>query len=499
MSNLVEFKVSKTIFDDVKNDPGFRIGFEAEFHIQNASLLLRDQTGQIPADFEGYIYDYDENDIQSWNMAAQPTGGFTFGPMSSYPPKWSATSSLEHENTTLYRAGQLFEKFLQLPEGAIDITDPSYKSGYGKWKLTTDPSLYQRGSEHNLGVELISPILGLSEGLAWMAKVLDMIAKFQHGDIRLYTSDRASIHINLSHMLMEYGFDYAKLAIMGGDEHYLADFQRTGNKFAQPILKAVYNELVTAREQGPKVENEQSVLNLLNLRNWSASRVMYDLSTLIPLDHYMSIDFRRLNTSNPYIEIRVAGNTHYEQRYDEIAKMAIRYAALIKIACDPNAYRDEYLKKVYQLVSGAAAPVAEKNPMPRIRIYLQPVMSRASRTAIDQIETYVAAQSTKIPNAPYLVLTILRSAIDMRLAQSLRIREGLKMLLKTMGLNAADLMRALRDAQTLTRYGVMRLGENPGQTIAMLTNAIKQIDQPGQRGQIPASAAAVTTSSLRPS
>lgn len=475
MTILCEFKVNKTIFDEIKNDPGSSFGFEAEFHVHNASDLLRDQTGQLPRGFETYgpppgtayddYYGDDDSEGDVWS-----TGG--------------------HDDITLIRLSRLFESYLGLGQGQIELAIPHAKTGYQNWTLTTDASLYSQPIDladmnNDMGVELVSPVMALSDGLAWMAKICEMIAKFQHGNLRLYTSPMCSIHINLSHVLIEYDparFDFAKLAIMGGDEHYLADFRRTGNRFAKPILQAVYNELVAARENRP-VTNPSAALDLLKLRDWNASRVMYDLSTLIPLGHYMSIDFRRLTSTNPYVEIRVAGNTHYEQRVDEIAKMAIRYAALIKIACDPNAYRDEYLKKVYQLVSGAAAPVVRQNPMPRIRIYLQPVMSRASRAALDQIETYVAAQSSNIPNAPYLVLTILRSAIDMRLARSLRIRDGLKMLLDLIGLKTADLMRSLNDVQMLTRYGVMRMTEKPGQTIAMLTNAIKQIDQSANRPQ----------------
>lgn len=486
MTALVEFKVSRQIFDQVRNDPGARLGFEAEFHVENASDLLLDDEGYLPDSFQTFRQ-YEDGQ----------------------PSEQGFEGDEYHEDTVLYRLCRLFEDYLDLPEGEIEFGVPHAPSSYRKWKLTTDASLYTkakmlRNPDDDIGVELVSPVMTLLEGLAWMAKVFQMISAFHHNRIRIYTTDMCSNHINLSHVLMEQHFDYAKLAILGGDEHYLADFDRVKNQYSVPILRAVYDELVSSKEGRPAADtrahrqvsqqiqqNPNAALNLLNLAGWDVRRVMYDLSTLIPLDHHMSIDFRRLTSKNPYIEIRVAGNAGYERRYDEISKMIIRYGALIKIGCDPNAYRQEYLKKVYQLVSGVATTEKPQvqNPLLRIRIYLQPIMTRATRTALDQLDSYLNARTLSVPAAANLFLVVLRSALDTRKMYDLRVRQGLNLLFKATHLTSNDLTKALTNTGLLIRYGVLRSSEKPVQTIAMMTNAIKSLNQPVTRQAIMSSAA----------
>ncbi len=424
MPNLVEFKVSKTIFDDVKNDTDFRIGVEAEFHVRFASDLLKDQNGELPRDFESFN---------------QFSGGDVYqGAFSDYDQanNFDQDQLEYHKSTVLSRLCPILENHLGLPQGSIQMGTASHMTtgieSYRNWQLTIDDSLSKPGGAKNedddLGGELISPVMVLREGLAWVSKIFEMIETFRYEDIELYTSDLCGFHINLSHIRMGLDFDFAKLAILSGDEHYLQDFSRIKNEYAAPLMKTVHDELVKAVSPGA-VAPPTEALRLLNLRGWNPQRVMSDMTQMIPMDHHMSVDLTRLASNNPYIEVRIAGNAGYERRYDEIVKLAIRFAALIKIACDPNNHREEYLRKIYQLVSTVVAPrapaQAQASLLPRIRVFLNPVMSRVTRDCLDQIERAGAAQS--IPNAAYLFLAIVRSAIDMRMNQNIRVRQGLMM------------------------------------------------------------------------
>lgn len=475
MTNIVEFKVSKTIFGDVKADPQFRMGFEAEFHVRNASALLADQRGRFPRDFVGYSVTLDK-------ARALMQGGRGEG--DTFP-------AVYYQRATILHLATQFEQYLGLATGSV-VTDGV---DYTKWALTVDDSLYTNPESlydptHDLGVELISPVMTLSDGLQWMLKVFDMIGDFRVAGVSLYTTDMCGLHVNLSHTLMERGFDYAKLAILGGDEHYLQDFQRlkppprpgSPTDYAQPLLRAVQGELSQAKV-GPMVglEGKPQASDLLALRGWNAERVMTDLSALIPMDHHMSVDFRRLSTNNPYIEIRIAGNRGYEHRFDEIARLAIRYGALIKIACDPAAYREEYLKKVYALVSGVgtAPPPAREDPFPRIHAFLSPVMSTITRNALNTMQRYYSAQTLTIPNGSSLFLQIVRSALDMRLHQTVRVRQGLMLLLSNvLHIRPEDVLKVLKNGQLLQRYGIIRPGEKPANIVAVLTNYLKSLNQP---------------------
>jgi hypothetical protein len=473
MANLVEFKVTKTLWDDVKNDTEFYLGFEAEFHCKYASDLLRDQNDQLPRDFETFNF-YDEAEVRY----DHPIGNVQ-----------QVQQEMAFEETALIRLCRLFEKHLGLPEKDILIED----SGYTKWKLMVDPSLTKKpgalaNPDDDIGVELISPVLPLKEGLIWIGKVFDMIAKFAVGDMTLYTTDLCGFHLNLSHTRMgPANFDYAKLAILSGDEHYLQDFNRVRNVYTAPLMQAVYNELVTAKENPTAASPKTAAaLNLLRLRGWSSQRVMSDLSTLIPMSHHFSVDLAKLQSDNPYIEIRIAGNAGYEKRFDEIGQLAIRFGALIKIGCDPTAYREEYLKKVYQMVANVTTaqptqpqPVQAENPFPRLRIYLTPILSSVTRRSLDMMETYWRGQTLTVSNGSYLALAIIRSAIDLRQQDTPRIRQGVTTLLRSvLRIEPIDLLKVLRNNALLLRYGVIRSSDKPLQAITMLTNYIKSLNQP---------------------
>jgi hypothetical protein len=298
-------------------------------------------------------------------------------------------------------------------------------------------------------------------------------------------------HVNLSHIRMGLNFDYAKLAVLSGDEHYLQDFDRIKNNYAAPLMRAVYDQLVTAKEHPEQVDQRAAgALNLLKLRNWSPQRVMQDLASLIPMSHYFSVDFNKLNTYNPYIEIRIAGSAGYEKRFDEIAPLAIRFGALIKIACDPYAYREEYLKKIYQLIAGVMSqqpqpqqgqqPQAQAtNPFPRLRIYLAPIMSTVTRRSFDVMETYWRKGTLSIPNGSYLALAIIRSAFDLRQQDTARVRQGLATLIRSvLRIEPLDLLKSLKNNGLLQTYGVVRPGDKALTIITMLTNYIKGLNQP---------------------
>jgi hypothetical protein len=469
MTELVEFKVTKTLFDEVKADPEFRIGFEAEFHVRWASDLLRDDNNELPPNFNTFAVYPAKNELSI-------SGGKIYGGL----------DDMYHEQHALVQLCRIFEHYLGLGKDQIGLDTGDYT----RWTLVVDPSLYDKpkllsNPNDDMGVELISPIMPLRDGLAWMAKICEMITKFEDQGIDLYTTALCSLHVNLSHSNMK-NFDYAKLAVLSGDQHYLQDFHRVNNQYTVPILQKAYS--VLAKTKAGEVVNQQAT-SLLNLRGWTPERVMTDLASLIPMQHWMSIDFHRIHSDNPYVEFRIAGNAGYEKRFDEIASMAIRFASLIKIACDPNAYRTEYLKKIYQLVSsvggsGSVPDRASANPFPKIRIYFTPIMNVTTRHALDTIESFWSKQTLTVTNGSYLFLSIMKSAIDQRQIQTQRIRQGLQALLGVLKIDTSVLVKSLRNNAMLNKYGIIRPNEKPLSVITAMTNAINGLGKPLSRSRM---------------
>jgi Putative amidoligase enzyme len=471
---LQELKINKTFFSEILSDPHLRMGFECEFMARNASDLLLDDEGYLPLDFETYnLYSSDFEQVRNGD---------------------SDNISDDHNTLlTLTKLGKLFEKYLGLSNGDISIEH----SNYEKWKIEVDYSLFPKrtsleNEDNDAGVELVSPVMNFGTGLLMLQKVLNMIQTFKHDDITLYTTVRTALHINLSHpgMLGE-NFDFAKIAILGGDQYYLDMFSRNRNMYARALLPFVYNELVHTKENPSLVfdSRQGKALDLLRLRGWNAEKVMTDLAALIPMSHYMSIDFHRLSSNNPYIEFRMAGNKFYEKRYDEIYPMIIRIAGLVKIACDPNAYRQEYLKAVYKLVSGVTPrtgePSAEilptskdkKNPFLLVRLYLRPMMNPIVRKKIDNLEMMYFSNTLTSFTSSYIFLSIVRHALELKQANTQRVRHGLIILMTDiLRTGPSALLKLLKFQSELQTYGVLIYGDNPNKIILMLTNYIKSLN-----------------------
>jgi hypothetical protein len=496
MIKLIEFRVNKSIWNDVKNDIEFRFGFEAEFHVRYAVELLKDQEGRLPDDFQSFnrqnYYNYNSREQEyhgAFNNYAPDQELDIIGLKKEDPEQLDYNKEL-----VLEKLCRLFERYLGLPINAMGIMTPhsgiSLES-YQKWQLTFDESLNLQGGnnpDEDLGVELVSPVMTLREGLVWMNKIFQMIATFNFDGITLFTNARCGFHVNLSHIRMNpTTFDYAKLAILSGDEHYLQDFQRISNIYSQPLIQAVRAELSKAANpetyaiQQQNLQTAQNALGLLNLRGWSPQRVMTDLAALIPKEHHMSVDLRRLETYNPYIEIRIAGNAGYEQRFNEIAGLAIRFGALIKIACDPYAYREEYLKKIYQLVSGVATaqqPTVTQTTFPKIRIYLRPITDITTRKMLDMLENQ--SQTGAFTNTPFLILRVIRSAMATS-GQDLRIRQGLLLLLEALKFPVANLQKAINNIQMLKGYGIIGPADKPVQITKVLSDFVRWLAAPAGR------------------
>ncbi len=111
-------------------------------------------------------------------------------------------------------------------------------------------------------------------------------------------------------------------------------------------------------------------------------------------------------------------------------------------------------------------------------------MSRATRNALNHLE-----MGSNTPNdASYRFLIIVRSAMDMRLTQSFRIRQGLLMLLQAvLKITSVDVVEVLKNTGMLLRFGILRSSENPAQIVSIFTSYLKFLDHPasglGQRQQ----------------
>ena len=194
------------------------------------------------------------------------------------------------------------------------------------------------------GLEFVSPPLPIEELLSDLNKV-----KAWADRTGCYTNDSTGLHINVSVPGWTGGtdqLDYVKLALLLGDEFVLDSFGRAGNTYAKSamgkIRDAVRKNPDRAQELMDKMKSGMDQL---------ASKVVHSRST----EKYTSI-----NVKDGYIEFRSPGGDWLNDNFKEIDNTLRRFTVALSAAVDPDAYRQEYLKKLYKLldVSGEKDPLS---------------------------------------------------------------------------------------------------------------------------------------------
>lgn len=218
-------------------------------------------------------------------------------------------------------------------EYGIDIFD-SYHGGTknpNRYTLEPDSSLDNTGGYS--GVEIVSPVFNSYErGISELKSVLQMIREDD-----FMTNSDTGLHINIGFPTIHHEeIDLLKLFLFLGDSHILKLFGRENNSFAYNYIDHIYKHLSGGEDKS--VTND-----MIRMKSYLKSHA----------DKYRSVNLSHLITKG-YFEIRAMGNKGYERKEEEIIRQINRFVKVIAIAADPNAHKDEYLKKLYKLKNDAA-------------------------------------------------------------------------------------------------------------------------------------------------
>jgi hypothetical protein len=183
------------------------------------------------------------------------------------------------------------------------------------------------------GLEFISPAMPLKDGLVMLKKVKQW-AKLAG----CYTNKSTGLHMNISvpNMTTD-NLDYVKLALFLGDEYVLQEFGRAYNTYAKSAMKIVREKI----QQNP--ENATALLAKMKEHlGAAASKLVHSGVT----QKYTSI-----NTKGNYVEFRGPGGDYLNEDIPKLVNTALRLAQSLRIATDESAYKQEYAKKLYKLIS----------------------------------------------------------------------------------------------------------------------------------------------------
>jgi hypothetical protein len=196
------------------------------------------------------------------------------------------------------------------------------------WIVEPDSSI--DADEGDGGLEFVSPPMPIKDGLEMLQKMYKW-AK----DNGCYTNKSTGLHMNISvpDMTIE-KLDYVKLALFMGDEYILKQFGRQYNSYAKSAMSKIRDRI--------RPEEVPTVLNTMKQHlNSLASKTIHSGIT----DKYTSI-----NTKDNYVEFRGPGGDYLDMNPFEVTNTVLRLAMSLRIATNPEAYKQEYAKKLYKLV-----------------------------------------------------------------------------------------------------------------------------------------------------
>ena len=245
-----------------------------------------------------------------------------------------------------------------------------------------DGSLDEKNDDSDGGLEFISPPLPIVDMLTDLKKV-----RIWAKDTGCYTNSSTGLHINVSvDGVTPESLDYTKLALLLGDKYVLDQFERTGNTYCKSAVDKIKANINNFSPDQVVTIMDQMRTGLANL----ASRAVHSGDT----HKYTSI-----NNKNGYIEFRSPGGDWLDEPFEKLENTLLRMVVALDAACSPDKYRQEYLKKLYQMLN----PKSENDTLSYFAKYAAGTLPRAAlKSFIKQAQLTRARAKDKEPENVHL-------------------------------------------------------------------------------------------------
>jgi hypothetical protein len=247
-------------------------------------------------------------------------------------PYWTTMNSGEID------ADQVADEFSRAVGREVRVNTRYHQSGdrpgpNNQFYIVEPDASLDGDNDGDEGLEFVSPPMPIDE----LLKDLNAV-KAWAGRMGVYTNSSTGLHINIS--VPNYSvdrLDYVKLALLLGDEYVLNQFGRSSNTYTKSALGKVRDRV----RSNP--EDAQRLLDKMKGQMGDlASKAIHSGST----DKYTSI-----NTKDGHIEFRSPGGDWLDDNFDKIENTLLRFTVAMSAALNPEAYREEYQKKLYKLLT----------------------------------------------------------------------------------------------------------------------------------------------------
>ena len=208
----------------------------------------------------------------------------------------------------------------------------STKRQEGLWIIEPDGSL--EADEGDMPAEFISPPMPLQECLTKMREFFEW-AKGEGA----YTNESTGLHVGVSLPGIGGNIDYVKLALFLGDKYVLDLFDRDGNTYCKSAFDKISRDITS------KMTDETMADKLEMMRLGLSREALLAITNGMGHGKYTSI-----NLKGDYVEFRSMGGANYLDTIDLVINTVQRFAMAMSIAGDPNAYKEEYAKKLYKML-----------------------------------------------------------------------------------------------------------------------------------------------------
>ena len=135
-----------------------------------------------------------------------------------------------------------------------------------------------------------------------------------------------------------------KLILLLGDQHVLRQFGRLGNQYTKSSLGLIQNKIKELVKTSPE-DITKYFDNIKSGLNMAAAKLIEKGVLNIDEKKYVSVNYKP-----KYVEFRSAGGDYISRR-DDLKNAILRYVRAMASASDVNMDRQEYLKKLYKLLS----------------------------------------------------------------------------------------------------------------------------------------------------
>lgn len=309
----------------------------------------RDRAIQAAKDKAAKMFDSDDND-HSWSdwLNDQFSHNYDFTQSFSLVPKygWDSEDGMyasvfteepaedDDEASFMSTAEQVAYSISELVNADVKISRNYHgDSKNGKsWYIEPDSSIDGNGA----GLELVSPPMSLKSALSHLGSLCEWMETRAQAE----TNTTTGLHINVSIPNIAEKLDPLKLVLFLGEAHVAQEFGRQNNTYAKQHL--------------PELIRTIEVKGIVPTDFKSMTDLARTFLTLYQKTKYRTVNLETL--SSGYLEFRIAGGVNHTD-FGLLKKTVLRFVSAVESACDPEADKKEYARKVANLFSSSVKTV----------------------------------------------------------------------------------------------------------------------------------------------